>query len=81
MTHRYGFSEFSVRSLYCRDAGHHKMQATRPESSEMPPIGSPPGRVGGRQQALTMPRIAGGSLLARHVPQAIPMGHYYLPLV
>ncbi len=55
MTHRDGLSELSVRSQYRRDVGHHKMLATRPESSERPPFRSLLGPVGGRQQALTMP--------------------------
>jgi hypothetical protein len=82
MTHRDGLSELSVRSQYRRDVGHHKMLATRPESSERPPFRSLLGPVGGRQQALTMPpRIACGLLPTRQVPEAIPMGHYYHPLV
>ncbi len=54
MTHRDGLSELSVRSRYCRDVGHRKMLATRPESSERPPFRSLLGPVGGRRQALTM---------------------------
>ncbi len=37
------------------DAGHRKGRATRSESSEKSQVLSPLGRVGGRQQALTMP--------------------------
>jgi hypothetical protein len=55
MTRRDGLSELSVRSRYRRDVGHHKMLATRPESSERPPFRSLLGPVGGRRQALTMP--------------------------
>jgi hypothetical protein len=54
MTHRDGFSEFSARNLWRGDAGHRKAQATLSESSEKPPARSSKGRVGGRQQALTM---------------------------
>ncbi len=61
MTHRDGFSEFSARSLWRGDAGHRKAQATLSESSEKPPVRSSMGRVGGRQQALEMSRIAPGS--------------------
>ncbi len=40
------------------DAGHRKGRATRSESSEKTQSLSPLGRVGGRQQALEMTRIA-----------------------
>jgi len=43
------------------DAGHRKGRATRSESSEKTQAPSPLGRVGGRQQALEMTRIAPGS--------------------
>ncbi len=60
------------------DAGHRKGRATRSESSEMTRGLSPLGRVGGRQKALEMSRIAPGSTRglrpARHDPGAIPMG-------
>jgi len=85
LTHRDGFSELSVRSPIRGDAGHRKGRATRSESSEKPPFRSPMGRVGGRHQALTMPRIAPGStcglLPTRRGPGAIPMGLYHRDLV
>jgi len=52
MTHRDGLSALLVRSQYRRDALHHKMLATRPESAERPPFRSLLGPVGGHQQAL-----------------------------
>ncbi len=81
MTHRDGFSALSARSLCRGDAGHRETKATQSESAEKPPCRSSMGCVGGRQQALTMRRIAGGLLPTRQVPEAIPMGHYYHPLV
>ena len=54
MTHRDGLSALSVRSQCRRDALHHKMLATRSESSERPPFRSLLGLVGGRQRALPM---------------------------
>ncbi len=67
------------------DAGHRKGRATRSESSEKTQSLSPLGRVGGRQQALEMTRIAPGStgalLPTRRDPGAIPMGHYHQDLV
>ena len=67
------------------DAGHRKGRATRSESSEKTRVLSPLGRVGGRQQALEMSRIAPGStrglLPARHGPGAIPIGQYHQDLV
>ncbi len=64
-----------------RDAGHRKGRATRSESSEKTQVLSPLGRVGGRQQALEMPRIACGLLPTRRGPGAIPMGQYHQDLV
>ncbi len=68
-----------------RDAGHRKGRATRSESSEMTQVLSPLGRVGGRQQALEISRIAPGStcglLPTRHDPGAIPRGQYQQDLV
>ena len=62
-----------------------KGRATRSESSEKTQSLSPLGRVGGRQQALEMSRIAPGSTgglpPTRRVPGAIPMGHYHQDLV
>ncbi len=58
MTHRDDFSELSVRSPIRGDAGHRKGRATRSESSEKTQFLSHLGRVGGRQQALEMSRIA-----------------------
>ena len=67
------------------DAGHRKGRATRSESSEKTQVLSPLGRVGGRQQALEMSRIAPGStcglLPTRRGPGAIPMGQYHQDLV
>ncbi len=67
------------------DAGHRKGRATRSESSEKTQAPSPLGRVGGRQQALGMSRIAPGSTCGlpptRRDPGAIPMGHYHQDLV
>ncbi len=67
------------------DAGHRKGRATRSESSEKTQGLSPLGRVGGRQQALEMSRIAPGSTCAllptRRDQGAIPMGHYHQDLV
>ena len=67
------------------DAGHRKGRATRSESSEKTQVLSPLGRVGGRQQALEMSRIAPGStcglLPTRRDPGAIPMGHCHQDLV
>jgi len=60
------------------DAGHRKGRATRSESSEKTQVLSPLGRVGGRQQALEMPRIACALLRG---PGAIPRGHYHQDLV
>ncbi len=67
------------------DAGHRKGRATRSESSEKTQALSPLGRVGRRQQALEMFRIAPGStcglLPTRRDPGAIPMGQYHQDLV
>ncbi len=85
LTHRDVFSELSVRSLIRGDAGHRKGRATRSESSEKTQVLSPLGRVGGRQQALEMSRIAPAStcglLPTRRDPGAIPMGQYHQDLV
>jgi hypothetical protein len=58
LTHRNVFSDLSARSLIRSDAGHRKGRPTRSESSEKTQSLSPLGRVGGRQQALEMSRIA-----------------------
>jgi len=67
------------------DAGHRKGRATRSERSEKTQVLSPLGRVGGRQQALEMTRIACGllptRLPTRRGPGAIPMGQYHQDLV
>ncbi len=63
------------------DAGHRKGRATRSEKSEKTQVLSPLGRVGGRQQALEMSRIACGLLPTRRGPGAIPMGQYHQDLV
>ncbi len=63
------------------DAGHRKGRATRSESSEKTQALSPLGRVGGRQQALEMSRIACALLPTRRDPGAIPMGQYHQDLV
>ncbi len=63
------------------DAGHRKGRATRSESSEKTRFLSPLGRVGGRQQALEMPRIARRLLPTRRGPGAIPRGQYHQDLV
>ncbi len=63
------------------DAGHRKGRAARSESSEKTQVLSPLGRVGGRQQALEMSRIACGWLPTRRDPGAIPMGQYHQDLV
>ncbi len=63
------------------DAGHRKGRATRSESSEKTQVLSPLGRVGGRQQALEMTRIACALLATRRDPGAIPMGQYHQDLV
>ena len=81
LTHRDVFSELSARSPIRGDAGHRKGRATRSESSEKTQALSPLGRVGGRQQALEMSRIAGALLPTRRDPGAIPMGHYHQDLV
>jgi hypothetical protein len=85
LTHRDVFSELSVRSLIRGDAGHRKGRATRSERSEKTQVLSPLGRVGGRQQALEMSRIAPAStcglLPTRRDPGAIPMGQYHQDLV
>ncbi len=81
LTHRDVFSELSVRSPIRGDAGHRKGRATRSESAEKTQALSPLGRVGGRQQALEMSRIACGLLPTRLGPGAIPMGLYHQDLV
>ncbi len=62
-----------------------KGRATRSERSEKTQVLSPLGRVGGRQQALEMSRIAPGSTCGlpptRRGPGAIPMGQYHQDLV
>ncbi len=81
MTHRDGLSALSVRSQYRRDALHHKMLATRSDSTERPPSG----RFWDLSEGVSKPcrcyGIARGLLPTRQVPEAIPMGHYYHPLV
>ena len=52
------------------DAGHRKGRATRSESSEKTQALSPLGRVGGRQQALEMSRIAPASPAPCFLPDA-----------
>ncbi len=81
LTHRDVFSELSARSLIRSDAGHRKGRATRSERSEKTQALSTLGRVGGRQQALEMSRIACGLLPTRRGPGAIPMGQYHQDLV
>ena len=102
---------FSARSAWRGDAGHREPRApsTRiglPESSRPQDLGKPPfrsrgrtgkGRIRGRREALTMPRIARGSPparpvarpvarpmarpMARQIARAISMGHYQRSLV
>ncbi len=85
LTHRDVISDLSARSLIRSDAGHRKGRATRSESSEKTQGLSPLGRVGGRQQALEMSRIAPAStcglLPTRRGPGAIPRGQYHQDLV
>ncbi len=70
MTHRDDFSVLSVRRPIRSDAGHRKGRATRSESSEKTQVLSPLGRVGGRQQALEMTRIAPDRPAAYFLPDA-----------
>ncbi len=68
MTHRDGFPRFSARSAWRGDARHRKPCGTPfenhgpSESHGKPPFRSRPLIPGGRQEALTMPRIARGFL-------------------
>ena len=78
---RDGLSEFSTRNARRRDAVHRKLRVTPSESSERPPWRSPPGCLGGRQQALPVPHTACGSLPTRGAPEAIPRGCYRQDLV
>ena len=83
---------FSARNVWRGDAGHRKPcgtpSAPGAESPGLKAWGKPPfrsrgrtgnGRLGGRREALTMPRIARGSPpacpLARRIARAISMGH------
>ena len=89
MTHRDGFPSFSARSAWRGDAGHRKPCGTPSESLGKPPFRSGgrtgSGRIGGRRQALPMPRIARGfpatRPLARRLACPISMGHYQRSLV
>ena len=81
MTHRDGFPRFSARSAWRGGAGHREPRGTPPESPSLeawgkPPFRSPGRTVGGRREALTMPRIARGSPPARRIARAISMGQY-----
>ena len=85
MTHRDGFPRLSARSAWRGDAGHREPRATLPENLGKPPFRSRGrtgnGRLGGRREALTMPRIARGPPPARRIAHAISMGHYQRSLV
>ena len=65
IAHRDGFTWFSARRAQRGDAGHRKAGATTSESHVKPPFGSRPLIAGGRQEALTMSRIAYGLLPTR----------------
>ena len=71
MTPRDGLPRFSARSACCGDAGHRKAWATTSESLGRPPFGSRRRPVGGRRNALTMHRIAGGLSPTRRTAYAI----------
>ncbi len=93
MTHRDGFPHasrlgFSARSAWRGDAGHRKPCAPFKSIGPSESLGKPPfrsggrtgsGRLGGRREALTMPRIACGfppaRPLARRIDRAISMGY------
>ena len=81
MTHRDGLPRFSARRVGCGDAGHRKARATPSESLGQPPVRSRARPVGGRREALTMPRIAGDFPPIRRAAHAISMGHYQRSLV
>jgi hypothetical protein len=81
MTHRDGFPRFSARSAWRGDAGHREPRGTLPESLGKPPFRSRGRTAGVRREALTMPRIACGSLPTRRLAHAISMGHYQRSLV
>ena len=76
MTPRDGLPRFSALSARCGDAGHRKAWATTSESLGQPPFGSRMRPVGGRRNALTMHRIAGGLSPTRRTAYAISMNHY-----